>query len=266
MRGSLRPVLPVKVHEFVRPSGLAHFLARQKLSHDRFEIEHGRAIDCIQFGDEQSRAFHPADAADGTADSVGPVLASLREDAYQGPLAIVSRVPRAANDFRRVHPMKYEQYLDMREIHQALQGICGKRRSQGNAGFFSAPIIVFGVMPLRFHKTDGLQFDVQDRLPVTGHPLQCYAMSLALDHAFIMCSIGAPEGEALVERGFVEGSRNVHPGQGTANRRFFFENFMLELVWVDKPEEAQNAQTRRTRLWERWVGREDRTTASSVHK
>jgi Glyoxalase-like domain len=86
-------------------------------------------------------------------------------------------------------------------------------------------------------------------------------MPLALDHAFIMCSIGAPEGDALIQRGFVEGSRNVHPGQGTANRRFFFENFMLELLWVDKPEEARSAQTRRTRLWERWVGREDGTTS-----
>ncbi len=86
-------------------------------------------------------------------------------------------------------------------------------------------------------------------------------MPIALDHAFIMCSIGAPEGDALIQRGLVEGSRNVHPGQGTANRRFFFENFMLELVWVDKPDEAQSEQTRRTRLWERWVGREDRTTS-----
>jgi len=86
-------------------------------------------------------------------------------------------------------------------------------------------------------------------------------MTLALDHAFIMCSIGAPEGDALIQRGLVEGSRNVHPGQGTANRRFFFENFMLELLWVDKPEEARSAQTRRTRLWERWIGREDGTTS-----
>jgi hypothetical protein len=81
-------------------------------------------------------------------------------------------------------------------------------------------------------------------------------MTLALDHAFIMCSRGAPEGDSLVARGFVEGSRNVHPGQGTANRRFFFENFMLELLWVDDPQEAQNEKTRRTRLWERWQGRD----------
>jgi hypothetical protein len=51
--------------------------------------------------------------------------------------------------------------------------------------------------------------------------------------------------------GFVEGSGNTHPGQGTANRRFFFENFMLELLWVADPAEVQNEKTRRTRLWER---------------
>ncbi len=51
--------------------------------------------------------------------------------------------------------------------------------------------------------------------------------------------------------GFVEGSANVHPGQGTANRRFFFENFMLELLWVANPAEARNQRTRPTRLFER---------------
>jgi hypothetical protein len=72
-----------------------------------------------------------------------------------------------------------------------------------------------------------------------------------LDHAFIACAAGAPEGNALVRLGFVEGSSNKHPGQGTANRRFFFENFMLELLWVADPAEAQSERTRRTRLWDR---------------
>lgn len=66
--------------------------------------------------------------------------------------------------------------------------------------------------------------------------------------------MGAPQGDALLRLGFVEGSGNTHPGQGTANRRFFFENFMLELVWVADPAEAQNERTRRTRLWERCQG------------
>jgi hypothetical protein len=72
-----------------------------------------------------------------------------------------------------------------------------------------------------------------------------------LDHAFIACAAGAPEAVALLRLGFVEGSSNTHPGQGTANRRFFFENFMLELLWVADAAEVQSERTRRTRLWER---------------
>jgi hypothetical protein len=81
-----------------------------------------------------------------------------------------------------------------------------------------------------------------------------------VDHAFIGCTTGAPEGDALLRLGFAEGSSNTHPGQGTANRRFYFDNFMLELVWVTDPDEARNERTRRTRLWERCV-RQD----SQVH-
>jgi hypothetical protein len=72
-----------------------------------------------------------------------------------------------------------------------------------------------------------------------------------VDHAFIGCAKGAPEAAALLRLGLVEGPGNTHPGQGTANRRFFFENFMLELVWVLDPAEVQNDRTRRTRLWDR---------------
>jgi hypothetical protein len=76
-------------------------------------------------------------------------------------------------------------------------------------------------------------------------------VAVEIDHAFIACRRGAPEADALLRQGFVEGSPNTHPGQGTANRRFFFERFMLELVWVVDQAEATSAQTRRTRLWER---------------
>ncbi len=80
-------------------------------------------------------------------------------------------------------------------------------------------------------------------------------MAVYLDHAFILCGIGAPEAEALAARGFIEGSANVHAGQGTANRRFFFANFMLELLWVADPAEAAGDAVRRTGLWERWSKR-----------
>jgi hypothetical protein len=79
-------------------------------------------------------------------------------------------------------------------------------------------------------------------------------MPVVVDHVFICTAIGAPGAERLRQFGFVEGSPNRHPGQGTACRRFFFQNAMLELIWVHDAMEARSDQTRRTMLWERWLG------------
>jgi hypothetical protein len=76
-----------------------------------------------------------------------------------------------------------------------------------------------------------------------------------LDHLFILTAPGAPDADALAGHGFVEGASNVHPGQGTANRRFFFGNAYLELVWVSDAGEAQAPAVAPTRLWDRWSQR-----------
>jgi hypothetical protein len=80
-------------------------------------------------------------------------------------------------------------------------------------------------------------------------------MPIALDHVFICCEPGGPEAEAMLALGLTEGSRNMHPGQGTANRRFFFHGGFIELLWVSDASEAQSPLTAPTRLWERWTGR-----------
>ena len=77
-----------------------------------------------------------------------------------------------------------------------------------------------------------------------------------LDHLFICTDVGAPEAESLIQFGLTEGDPNVHPGQGTANRRFFFHNAMLELVWVHDAGEAQSELARPTQLWQRWSQRQ----------
>jgi hypothetical protein len=82
---------------------------------------------------------------------------------------------------------------------------------------------------------------------------------LAVDHAFVCCSKDAPEARALLELGLVEGSGNLHPGQGTANRRFFFSNTYLELLWVSNEDEARSPETEDTRLWQRWSQRSHAT-------
>jgi hypothetical protein len=80
-------------------------------------------------------------------------------------------------------------------------------------------------------------------------------VALELDHVFVCCAVGAPEADALLRAGFSEGSGNVHPGQGTANRRFFFSNAYLELIWVADEVEVRNEMTAPTQLWERWSSR-----------
>jgi hypothetical protein len=77
-------------------------------------------------------------------------------------------------------------------------------------------------------------------------------VTYALDHVFVCCAEGAPEAARLEGLGLAEGSSNTHPGQGTASRRFFFENAYLELFWVTDAREAQSAPAARTRLWSRW--------------
>jgi hypothetical protein len=80
-------------------------------------------------------------------------------------------------------------------------------------------------------------------------------MALRLHHIFVCTSVGAPEAEELESAGLIEGTSNTHPGQGTANRRFFFDSGFLELLWVRDDQEARSALPASTSLWDRWAGR-----------
>ena len=76
-------------------------------------------------------------------------------------------------------------------------------------------------------------------------------MPLELDHVFILVEPEAPEADLLLAHGFKEGTGNRHPGQGTANRRFYFANGMLEFLWVHDAAEAMNGPGRELRFADR---------------
>ncbi len=78
-------------------------------------------------------------------------------------------------------------------------------------------------------------------------------MEVEIDHVFILCDPGAPQASLLTEAGLVEGPGNRHPGQGSANRRFFFANAMLELLYLDDVDTAAREPARRLRLKDRWL-------------
>src|SRR5271167_2326998 len=50
---------PVLAHQFFGPTRLAHRLAREKLRHDRLDIEHRRFVNGIEFRDVELRALDP---------------------------------------------------------------------------------------------------------------------------------------------------------------------------------------------------------------
>ena len=82
-------------------------------------------------------------------------------------------------------------------------------------------------------------------------------MHFELDHFFILTKPGDTEADLLQSYGLREGEPNCHLGQGTANRRFFFSNAMLELLWVCDEAEALNSPADRLRLVERSNWREN---------
>jgi hypothetical protein len=76
-------------------------------------------------------------------------------------------------------------------------------------------------------------------------------MNLKLDHVFILVEPGAQVADSLLELGFQEGPRNTHPGQGTANRRIYFANGMVEFLWVRDANEANTGPGKDLRFPER---------------
>ncbi len=77
---------------------------------------------------------------------------------------------------------------------------------------------------------------------------------MEIDHFFIgMPSAAAADVAArqLKHAGFTEGSGRSHPKQGSTNRRYFFHNAMVELLWIHNPDEAQLLHNRALGLIER---------------
>lgn len=83
-------------------------------------------------------------------------------------------------------------------------------------------------------------------------------LGVVLDHVFVM----APPGGGrlltrLVELGLVETYRRSHPGQGTANACFAFDNAFLEILWIEDAHQTRSPDITRCRFESRALGRRD---------
>jgi hypothetical protein len=74
---------------------------------------------------------------------------------------------------------------------------------------------------------------------------------MEIDHIFIFDDDNGKIADQLVEFGLSEGSSRVHIGQGTTNRKFYFRNFFLEILWVHNADEIKSELIEPTGLWQR---------------
>jgi Glyoxalase-like domain len=72
-----------------------------------------------------------------------------------------------------------------------------------------------------------------------------------LDHIFVFTQAEAPEAIHITNLGINQGTNNIHPGQGTACKRFFFNNAYLELLWVYDARDVQSDPIASSLLWQR---------------
>ena len=77
------------------------------------------------------------------------------------------------------------------------------------------------------------------------------AAGLELDHVFVFVAPGGAEADGLARAGLVETYRRDHPGQGTTNVCYCFDNAYLELLWVRDAREIVSPAVARTCLAER---------------
>jgi len=75
---------------------------------------------------------------------------------------------------------------------------------------------------------------------------------MEFDHLFICVEDPIEGAEALSLFGLTEGSSSHHPGQGTANRRFYFDNSFIELLYATDHDELRSKLTKPTNLHQRF--------------
>ena len=81
---------------------------------------------------------------------------------------------------------------------------------------------------------------------------------VVLDHVFVMAPSGGGRSlTRLAELGLVETYRRSHPGQGTANACFAFDNAFLEVLWIEDAHQTRSPDIARCRFESRALGQRD---------
>ena len=86
-------------HYFFGPGGLADGLAWAELCDVGLDVQHGCAVDGVEFANENVKAVDAFDFAGRDADAIRPVFGALREDADDREVGAIARVTRRGENF-----------------------------------------------------------------------------------------------------------------------------------------------------------------------
>lgn len=123
-----------------------------------FDVEHGCAVDGMQFGRHPRRTFAPKHAAHRGADPVRSVLPALGKAADGRPVLVVPWVASTGDDGRGFDLVKDEDDLARAAVAEALQRVLSEPWRALNACFLGTPEVV---LRLRAKVANGFQVDGQ---------------------------------------------------------------------------------------------------------
>lgn len=87
---------------------------------------------------------------------------------------------------------------------------------------------------------------------------------MEIDHIFMLINPQEDDVKNLQSLGLVETYRRQHPGQGTQNMCFCFDNLFVELLWINDAADVRSEKIARTKLYERSRWRLDGTNRFGI--
>ncbi len=148
----------------MRPIRLAERAARQKLFHDRFNIQYRCTINGIQTLDEKAAAIPPQDADNRQPQAIRTEAAALGKNPHLWPFWIFARVACAQNDLLFPDQMELINNLGMGKGFQPIQTFLRKIRDRERSPRSDRPN---GHLPLSGGYCEQLQlarYEYQSRL------------------------------------------------------------------------------------------------------
>lgn len=87
---------------------------------------------------------------------------------------------------------------------------------------------------------------------------------MKIDHIFMGSELPDEHVKILVDFGLTEGEPNSHPQQGTAVRRFFFENSYFEFLYITDLNDIKSPTTKQAQIYERVTANDNKTSPFGI--